>query len=95
MKNLEKHIDNIVSKVLQEQVAFKAEQIMSAANEELHGGQKKLDKNKNGKIDADDFKMLRKDKKEKTEEEERKEKKINENDNNNNIKSSAKKPNED
>ena len=65
MKNLEKHIDNIVSKVLQEQVAFKAEQIMSAANEELHGGQKKLDKNKNGKIDADDFKMLRKDKKEK------------------------------
>ena len=65
MKNLEKHIDSIVSKVLQEQVALKAEQIMSAANEELHGGQKKLDKNKNGKIDADDFKMLRKDKKEK------------------------------
>jgi hypothetical protein len=35
------------------------------ANEELHGGQKKLDKNKNGKLDSDDFKMLRKDKKEK------------------------------
>jgi hypothetical protein len=38
---------------------------MSMANEELHGGQKKLDKNKNGKLDSDDFKMLRKDKKEK------------------------------
>jgi hypothetical protein len=38
---------------------------MSIANEELHGGQKKLDKNKNGKLDSDDFKMLRKDKKEK------------------------------
>ena len=29
-------------------------------NEKLHGGQKKLDKNHNGKIDAEDFKMLRK-----------------------------------
>jgi hypothetical protein len=29
-------------------------------NERLHGGQKKLDKNKNGKIDSEDFKMLRK-----------------------------------
>ena len=27
--------------------------------EELKGGQKKLDKNKNGKLDAQDFKMLR------------------------------------
>jgi hypothetical protein len=50
---------------LSEQVALKAEEIMSMANEELHGGQKKLDKNKNGKLDSDDFKMLRKDKKEK------------------------------
>jgi hypothetical protein len=34
-------------------------------NEELKGNQDKIDKNKNGKIDAEDFKMLRKDKKEK------------------------------
>ena len=65
MKNVEKHIDEIVSKVLSEQVALKAEEILSMANEELHGGQKKLDKNKNGKLDSEDFKMLRKDKKEK------------------------------
>ena len=65
MKNVEKHMNEIVSKVLSEQVALKAEEIMSMANEELHGGQKKLDKNKNGKLDSDDFKMLRKDKKEK------------------------------
>jgi hypothetical protein len=31
--------------------------------EELKGGQRKLDKNKNNKIDAEDFKLLRKDKK--------------------------------
>ena len=30
--------------------------------EELKGGQKKIDKNKNGKLDAQDFKMLRKEK---------------------------------
>lgn len=65
MKNIEKHIDDIVSKVLSEQVALKAEEILSMANEELHGGQKKLDKNKNNKLDSEDFKMLRKDKKEK------------------------------
>ena len=29
-------------------------------NEKLYGGQKKLDKNKNGKIDSSDFKLLRK-----------------------------------
>lgn len=29
-------------------------------NEKLHGGQKKLDKNRNGRIDSEDFKMLRK-----------------------------------
>lgn len=29
-------------------------------NEKLHGGQKRLDKNKNGRIDSEDFKMLRK-----------------------------------
>lgn len=34
--------------------------------EELHGNQKKLDKNKNNKIDSEDFKMLRKSKKKET-----------------------------
>jgi hypothetical protein len=63
MKNVEKHIADIVSKVLNEQVVMKTEQIMSMAHEELHGGQKKIDKNKNGKIDSEDFKMLRKNKK--------------------------------
>lgn len=29
-------------------------------NEKLHGGQRRLDKNKNGRIDSEDFKMLRK-----------------------------------
>jgi hypothetical protein len=38
------------------------------ASEELHGGQKKLDLNKNGKLDGDDFKMLRGGKKEMEEE---------------------------
>jgi uncharacterized protein YcfJ len=33
---------------------------MQAKNEELKGNQHKLDKNKNGKLDADDFKKLRK-----------------------------------
>ena len=36
----------------------------SMMNENLKGGQKKLDKNKNNKIDAEDFKMLRKGRKE-------------------------------
>ena len=59
MKNVEKHINDIISKVLSEQVAVRTEEIMSMANEELHGNQKKLDKNKNNKIDANDFKKLR------------------------------------
>jgi hypothetical protein len=37
-------------------------------DETLHGGQKKLDKNKNGKLDAEDFRMLRKSKKKETDE---------------------------
>ena len=39
------------------------EMLHSELEEKLHGGQKKLDKNHNGKIDAEDFKMLRKGKK--------------------------------
>jgi len=43
------------------------EMMMKELNEKLHGKQKKLDKNKNNKIDAEDFKLLRKSKKEVTE----------------------------
>jgi hypothetical protein len=60
MKNVEKHINEIVSKVLSEQVALKAEEIMSMATEELHGGQKKIDvAEPKGKITAADFEKLR------------------------------------
>ena len=38
-------------------------------DETLHGGQRKLDKNKNGRLDAEDFRMLRKSKKHSTDEE--------------------------
>jgi hypothetical protein len=37
-----------------------ARKVMSPVKEELKGGQKKLDKNHNGKLDGQDFKMLRK-----------------------------------
>jgi hypothetical protein len=39
------------------------EMLHSELEEKLHGGQKKLDKNHNGRIDSEDFKMLRKGKK--------------------------------
>jgi hypothetical protein len=45
-----------------------AEMIHSELEEKLYGGQKKLDKNHNNKIDAEDFKMLRKGKKSEMEE---------------------------
>ena len=38
-------------------------------DETLHGGQRKLDKNKNGRLDAEDFRMLRKSKKHSTDKE--------------------------
>lgn len=45
MKNVERHIDDIVSKVLAEAINLKANSILDMAknemNEELHGGQKK------------------------------------------------------
>jgi hypothetical protein len=37
-----------------------AEEKATEVSEKLHGGQKNLDKNKNNKIDAEDFKLLRK-----------------------------------
>lgn len=44
------------------------ENFESELEEKLHGGQKKLDKNRNGRIDSEDFKMLRKGKKSEIEE---------------------------
>ena len=37
-----------------------SDSLVDAVNEALKGGQVKLDKNHNGKLDAQDFKMLRK-----------------------------------
>ena len=65
MKNVEKHIDDIVSRVLSEAINLKANDILTLATESLHGGQKKIDvAEPKGKITAADFKKLR-DKKEK------------------------------
>lgn len=71
MENFEKNIDKMISKILKEEIDSKSKTILERleeggewteieVGEELHGNQKKLDKNKNGKIDAEDFKMLRK-----------------------------------
>ena len=64
MKNVERHIDDIVSKVLAEAINLKANSILDMAknemNEELHGGQKKIDvAEPKGKITAADFEKLR------------------------------------
>ena len=56
MDKFEKHIDKIIQKVLNEAAEDKASEV----SEKLHGDQKKIDKNKNGKIDSEDFKLLRK-----------------------------------
>jgi hypothetical protein len=66
MDNFSKYIDNIVEKALNEALEAKADQIVSEiakkveTTEKLHGRQSELDKNKNNKIDAGDFKLLRK-----------------------------------
>ena len=72
MKNVRKHIENLVSSVLQETIKERANQIIEMAKsetaEELHGNQKKLDVAKpKGKITKADFDALR-DKKETKEE---------------------------
>ena len=56
MKDFQKRIDEMVSKILKEEIEKKSEEM----SEKLHGGQKKLDKNKNGRIDSGDFKLMRK-----------------------------------
>jgi hypothetical protein len=72
MDKFKKHIDNLVSKVLNEEIESKVRKITETMNgewteievgEELKGGQKKLDVAKpKGKLTADDFKKLRKSK---------------------------------
>ena len=63
MKNVRKHIENLVSDVLKETIENKADQILESAKdmtEKLHGGQKKLDvAEPKGKITGADFKKLR------------------------------------
>jgi hypothetical protein len=56
MDKFSQHIDKLIQKVLNEAAEEKASEV----SEKLHGGQKNLDKNKNNKIDAEDFKLLRK-----------------------------------
>jgi len=74
MKNVRKHIENLVQSVLQESIEERANQILEAAKhetqEELHGNQKKIDvAEPKGKITAADFDKLRKGKKTETKEE--------------------------
>ena len=69
MKDFQKNIDNLVSKILNEEIETKsrkiAEQVKNEwteveVGEELYGGQKKIDvANPKGKITAADFKKLR------------------------------------
>jgi hypothetical protein len=54
MKDLE--LKRILRRTINESLESKTEEVM----EKLYGKQTKLDKNKNGKIDREDFKMLRK-----------------------------------
>ena len=49
----------LLNKVLKEDFEAKAEEV----KEKLYGKQSRLDKNKNGRLDAEDFRMLRKSKK--------------------------------
>ena len=74
MSKFSNKVDKMISEILNEEIESKVNKIVEEfgegewkeieVGEELHGGQKKLDKNKNGKIDAEDFKLLRKKKKE-------------------------------
>jgi hypothetical protein len=79
MKDFQKNIDKLVSRILNEEIETKVKQITEtkgeweeiAMDEELHGGQSKIDvAEPKGKITADDFKKLRDAKKHKKEVEE-------------------------
>jgi len=78
MSKFNSHIDQLITKILTEEIENKAQKIIKEAtgewmeidtNEELHGGQKKLDvAEPKGKITSADFKKLRSSKKEDVEE---------------------------
>ncbi len=74
MKNFQKGIDDLVTKILNEEIDAKVKQIMENKGEweeELHGGQSKIDvAEPKGKITAADFKKLRDSKSKKEEVEE-------------------------
>ena len=79
MNNFKNNIDNLVSKILNEEIENKVKQLTESqgewmeveTKEALKGGQKKLDvAEPKGKLDAADFKKLRSKKKETKEEEE-------------------------
>ena len=63
MKNFQNDIDNLVSKILSEEIDSKVRKIMETKgewDEEIHGGQSKIDvAEPKGKITAADFKKLR------------------------------------
>ena len=63
MKNFQEGIDNLVTKILNEEIDAKVKQIMENKGEweeELQGGQSKIDvAEPKGKITAADFKKLR------------------------------------
>lgn len=68
MANTQLDIDRMISDILKEEIEIKSKTIAEEVgewteikiDEKLHGKQHKLDKNKNGRIDAEDFKLLRK-----------------------------------
>jgi hypothetical protein len=67
MKNFSKYLDSVVEKALNEALESKADKIVSEiqkkmeTTEKLHGKQSKLDvPEPKGKIDAGDFRLLRK-----------------------------------
>jgi hypothetical protein len=59
--------DNIEDKIICQDRKEMRKKMRQEMTEKLHGGQKMLDKNKNNKIDSEDFKLLRKSKNEVTE----------------------------
>jgi hypothetical protein len=74
MKNSNNSIDNLITRILSEEIDNKSKEKSDELEETLKGGQKKLDVAKpKGKLDAADFKKLRSMKKETKESEEMKE----------------------
>ena len=65
MKNSNNSIDNLITRILSEEIENKSKEKSDELEEALKGGQKKLDvAEPKGKLDAADFKKLRSKKKE-------------------------------